>query len=84
MNYLAKLGSKENDLNDAPKSHPPFIFTLIQKCIKYEISYNLMCSMNYKDLIYLVIEYDIAFLEGKLKEMEQSRLNKKGYEYING
>ena len=58
----------------------PFIFTLIKKCIQYQIPTDLMERLNYTDLLYLIIEYDIKNVQDYLKHKEQERLSKRGVE----
>ena len=41
-----------------------------------------MCSLNYKDLQYLIIEYDIASMEHQLREKEHRRQEQQGIEII--
>ena len=41
-----------------------------------------MCSLNFYDLQYLIIEYDIDFLKSKLRELEYRRQEKLGIEVV--
>jgi len=74
------LGKKY--LSKTPKLDTPFIFTMIQKCNKYGIAYELMCRLNYYDLKALVVEYDIQYLKEYLKQLESSRNAKLNREVI--
>lgn len=58
----------------------PFILTLMQKCIEHNIPYSLMERLNYTDLLYLVVEYDILKVKDYLRQKEQERLSKRGVE----
>jgi len=58
----------------------PFIFTLIKKCIQYKIPTDLMERLNYTDLLYMVVEYDIQSIKDYLRSKERERLNKRGVE----
>lgn len=52
----------------------PFVFTIIKKCQRYSIPFELMKRLNYSDLLALIIEYDIdAVLE--YLSMESKRRN---------
>jgi hypothetical protein len=42
----------------------------------------MMCELNYNDLLYLVVEYDIAEVKKYWREMEQHRLAGRGQEVI--
>lgn len=75
---MKKLPSKQQ----SKKPNPPFIFTLIKKCNDYKISYDLMCRLNYNDLMYLVIEYDIEAVQSTLQNIENMRMEKQGYKVI--
>lgn len=41
-----------------------------------------MCRLNYNDLLYLIIEYDIDTINRYLHEMEQANRQKKGIDVI--
>lgn len=62
--------------------HAPFIFTVMKKCITYRISYELMERLNYNDLLYLIVEYDIESIEKYLQQKEKERLDKRGVEVV--
>ncbi len=75
--YLMELIKKLSD-NKVPKKHrSPFVFSLLQKCQNYGIPYQLMCEINYNDLLALIVEYDISALKdhfkSKQKELEGNR-----------
>lgn len=61
-------------------ANAPFIFTLLKKCIAYKIPYDLMERLNYTDLLYMVVEYDIQTIKDYLRQKEQDRLSKRGVE----
>ena len=68
--------------NQSGVPHSPFIFTLIKKCSKYKIPYELMCRLNYNDLLYLVVEYDISSMEQYLQQKTQMERNKRGIDVV--
>lgn len=73
--------SKRIASNGKPQQQSaPFIFTLMQKCITYKIPYDLMERLNYTDLLYMVVDYDIKTVLDLLRQKEQERLNKRGVE----
>lgn len=73
--------SKRIASNGKPQQQSaPFIFTLMQKCITYRIPYDLMERLNYTDLLYMVVDYDIKTVLDLLRQKEQERLNKRGVE----
>lgn len=41
-----------------------------------------MCRLNYYDLLYLVVEYDIEAIKENLKQLEASRLQQRGVEVV--
>jgi len=61
-------------------ANAPFIFTLMKKCIAYKIPYDLMERLNYTDLLYMVVEYDIQTVQDYLRQKERDRLDKRGVE----
>ena len=73
--------SKRIASNGKPQQQSaPFIFTLMQKCITYKIPYDLMERLNYTDLLYMIVDYDIKTVLDLLRQKEQERLNKRGVE----
>lgn len=60
----------------------PFIFTLLKKCIQYNIPTNLMERLNYTDLLYMVVDYDIQNVREHLKRKEEARNAKRGVEVV--
>lgn len=79
---LAKLGKKIPSTTKVSKCNPPFIFTLLKKCKTYCISYELMCRLNYFDLLYLIVEFDIEAIRENLHQLEMNRLEKRGVEIV--
>ena len=79
---LAKLSKKLSTTGKASTHNPPFIFTLIKKCKTYNIQYELMSRLNYYDLLYLVVEYDIEAIKDNLKQLEANRLQQQGVEVV--
>ena len=79
--FLEKLLNKLPHQNK-PKHNTPFVFTLIRKCSEYRIPYELMCRLNYYDLIYLVTEYDISSIQDYLRNIENSQNQQRGYQII--
>lgn len=79
---LAKLNKKLPTTVQASTHNPPFIFTLIKKCRTYNIQYELMSRLNYYDLLYLVVEYDIEAIKENLRQMEDNRRQQMGYEVV--
>lgn len=79
---LAKLSKRLPTTGKASAHNPPFVFTLIKKCRTYNIQYELMCRLNYYDLLYLVVEYDIESIKENLKQLEASRLQQRGVEVV--
>lgn len=65
---------------DPQAANAPFIFTLIKKCIHYKIPTDLMDRLNYTDLLYMVVEYDIQSIKDYLRSKERERLDKRGVE----
>lgn len=61
-------------------ANAPFVFTLMQKCIEYQIPANLMERLNYTDLLHLVVEYDIRKVQDYFRKKEQARLEERGVE----
>ena len=53
-----KPGKQSNPA--AETGSPPFILMLMLRCTQIGISYDLMCLLNYWDLLALVIENDIV------------------------
>ena len=47
------------------------MISIIRKCQHYGVSYELMCRMNYQDLMALLIEYEIDDMQRILKELAQ-------------
>lgn len=41
-----------------------------------------MCSLNYNDLLYMVVDYDIDTLEQYLTQLRNEQRNKKGIDVI--
>lgn len=80
MEILSKLSKKVPGKPREP--HAPFIFTILKKCIHYKIDYALMERLNYNDLLYLVVEYDIESIEKYLQQREKERLDKRGVEIV--
>jgi len=68
--------------NDKKENSSPYILTLIKKCSKYNISYELMCNLNFYDLQYLIIEYEIENLQEVLRRKETERLSSLGLEVV--
>ena len=79
---LAKLGRKLPSATKARQHNPPFVFTLIKKCKTHQIPYELMCRLNYYDLLYLIIEYDIEAVEEHLRQLEARRLKQQGVDEV--
>ena len=44
----------------------PLVFNIIRKCQKYGIDYEIMKRLNYRDLLALLVEYDIETLKEHL------------------
>ena len=66
--------SKRIASNGKPQQQSaPFIFTLMQKCITYRIPYDLMDRLNYTDLLYMVVDYDIKTVLDLPRQTEQER-----------
>lgn len=63
-------------------SHSPPIITIIQKSIKHNIPYELMSRLNYTDLLYMIVEYEIDEVKTYLNRLEHERLNKQGVEVV--
>ena len=61
-------------------SDSQYIFTLLRKCEHYRIPYDLMCRLNYTDLLALVVEHDIATVEEYLRRTKQQSGAKPGVE----
>lgn len=73
LNLLSKA------LPDASsKSDSPFIINVIQKAIRYGISYDLMVNLNYTDLLYLIVNKDIEMVQQLLDQQEKNRQNEAG------
>lgn len=81
---LSQLSKKLPSNKSAKTSqfNPPFVFTLIKKCQKYGISYDLMSTLNYHDLLYLVVDYDIDTIHEHLNTLEYKRREKQGIEIV--
>lgn len=56
----------------------PFSISLFMKCKQYQIPIELVKRLNYNDLLYLIVEYDIETLKTKFRELEQNRQAKRG------
>lgn len=69
---LKSLGSKLAPSKNE-KDSTPFVLKLIITCQKYNIPYELMCRLNYYDLLYLVVEYQIESLKENLKLQAKAR-----------
>ena len=52
----------------------------MKKCIGYKIPYELMCRINYKDLLYMIVDYDIDTINHYLKEKQAIIRRKQGVE----
>ncbi len=79
---LANLAKKLKNTGAGRNTDSPSIFTVIQKCVHYQIPYQLMASMNYNDLLYLVIEKDIESVKEQLEFKRKQDLNKRGIEVV--
>lgn len=66
--------------NNTQTTDTPFIFTLIQRCIVYGISYELMKRLKYEDLLALVIEFDIKKVKEVYELKEEQRQARRGLE----
>lgn len=79
---LRALSSRIASKVSSNKSDSPFVYTLIQSCIRYKIPYDLMCRLNYTDLLGIVIEFDIDSQRDNLRFLEKERKQKLGYEVV--
>ena len=61
---------------------PPSIITVITKSIRYKISYELMEKLNYTDLLYMIIDYEIIEVKNYLSSVEKDRQSRNGVEVI--
>lgn len=41
-----------------------------------------MCQLNFHDLLYLIVEYDIEAIQEDLKNLERRRLEQRGVEVV--
>jgi len=75
---LSKLASKLPGNENVDKGGPPFVLGLIKKCQKYEIDYQVMCDLNFDDLLALVTEYDIQSIKEYFKSKQKEANEKRG------
>jgi hypothetical protein len=68
--YLGKLAEKI-PRNEIKKSDTPPILATIRKCQKYGLSYELMCELNFTDLLAILVEFDIDNLKEYFKIMNR-------------
>lgn len=80
VQLLSGLNQRIASSGTSQAANAPFIFTLMKKCITYKIPYDLMDRLNYTDLLYMVVEYDIQTVKDYLRQKEQDRLQKRGVE----
>lgn len=80
VQLLSDLSKRVASNGKPQQQSAPFIFTLMQKCISYKIPYDLMERLNYTDLLYMIVEYDIKTVQDYLRQKEQERLSKRGVE----
>lgn len=80
VQLLSDLNKRIASNGKPQQQSAPFVFTLIQKCIAYKIPYDLMERLNYTDLLYMVVEYDIKTIQDYFRQKEQERLSKRGVE----
>lgn len=61
---------------------PPSIITVVNKCIRHKISYELMERLNYTDLLYMIIDFEINEVKSYLANLERDRQSKRGVEVV--
>lgn len=61
---------------------PPSIITIINKCIRHKIAYEIMVSLNYTDLLYMIIDFEIQEVRNYLRDKENDRQSKLGIEVV--
>lgn len=72
MEFLVRLGEKIGIKKT--KHAVSQILSLIKKCQKYGISYELMCRLNYYDLLAMVVEYDIDTIKENLALIKKKEM----------
>jgi hypothetical protein len=77
---LNALDTKKLFKSKKTNQDTPFILLLLKKCESYNIPYQMMCDLNYTDLLALIIEYDIETIAEHYKQLERQRLQKQNIE----